>query len=227
MDTALLLYRGRALARLGLPDAAIDVFTLALRRRKDRAETFCASCATSGRCSTIRSAARRRRGGSWSGSMPRIRGSKMCVNGWGWGMTGAADDPPALAGEVRALLSRRTPADPFLTYQAVATALGLTPPGTIQRVAAALEETMREDVAAGRPMIAALVISARATSPGEVSSISRSRWAGFRKIPGSTVRHGRPSARQSSGHRLRLPPERIGSDHLISNQRIAVCNSWS
>ncbi|HBG99560.1 MAG TPA: hypothetical protein DDY29_12845 [Rhodobacteraceae bacterium] len=46
-----------------------------------------------------------------------------------------------------------------MTYQAVATALGLTPPGTIQRVAAALEETMREDVAAGRPMIAALVIS--------------------------------------------------------------------
>jgi hypothetical protein len=74
-------------------------------------------------------------------------------------MTGAADDPPALAGEVRALLSRRTPADPFLTYQAVAAALALTPPGTIQRVAAALEQTMREDVAAGRPMIAALVIS--------------------------------------------------------------------
>ncbi len=40
VDTALLLYRGRALARLGLPDAAIDVFTLALRRRKDRAETL-------------------------------------------------------------------------------------------------------------------------------------------------------------------------------------------
>jgi Flp pilus assembly protein TadD len=40
VDTALLLYRGRALARLGLPDAAIDVFTLALRRRKDRAEAL-------------------------------------------------------------------------------------------------------------------------------------------------------------------------------------------
>jgi hypothetical protein len=61
-------------------------------------------------------------------------------------MTGAADDPPALAAEVRALLSRRRPADPFLTYQSVATALGLQPPGTIQRVAAALEQTMREDV---------------------------------------------------------------------------------
>jgi hypothetical protein len=80
-------------------------------------------------------------------------------------VTGAGDDPTALAAEVRALLSRRTPADPFLTYQAVATGLGLTPPGTIHRVAAALEETMREDVAACRPMIAALVISRAGDMP--------------------------------------------------------------
>ena len=40
VETALLLYRGRALARLGLPDAAIDTFTLALRRRKGRAQTL-------------------------------------------------------------------------------------------------------------------------------------------------------------------------------------------
>jgi len=40
VETALLLYRGRALARLGLADAALDVFTLALRRRKDRADTL-------------------------------------------------------------------------------------------------------------------------------------------------------------------------------------------
>ncbi|MBE0455292.1 MAG: DUF4236 domain-containing protein [Roseovarius sp.] len=38
VDTAILLYRGKALAALGLPDAAIDVFTLANRRRKDRPE---------------------------------------------------------------------------------------------------------------------------------------------------------------------------------------------
>ena len=38
VDTAILLYRGRALASLGMPDAAIDVFTLANRRRKDRPE---------------------------------------------------------------------------------------------------------------------------------------------------------------------------------------------
>jgi len=38
VDTAILLYRGKALAALGMPDAAIDVFTLANRRRKDRPE---------------------------------------------------------------------------------------------------------------------------------------------------------------------------------------------
>ncbi len=40
VDTAILLYRGKALAALGLPDAAIDVFTLANRRRKDRPEAL-------------------------------------------------------------------------------------------------------------------------------------------------------------------------------------------
>ncbi|MCC5988321.1 MAG: DUF4236 domain-containing protein [Pararhodobacter sp.] len=40
VDTAILLYRGKALAALDLPDAAIDVFTLANRRRKDRPEAL-------------------------------------------------------------------------------------------------------------------------------------------------------------------------------------------
>ena len=80
-------------------------------------------------------------------------------------MTDVGDDPTALAADLRTLLSRLAPVDPFLTYQAVATALGLTPPGTIQRVAAALDQTMREDVAAGRPMIAALVISRSGDMP--------------------------------------------------------------
>jgi hypothetical protein len=71
----------------------------------------------------------------------------------------------ALAGEARALLSRRSPADSFTTYQGLAAELGLQPPGTIQRVAAALEQTMREDVAAGLPMIAALVISRAGDMP--------------------------------------------------------------
>ncbi|AXY41950.1 hypothetical protein [Halomonas sp. JS92-SW72] len=52
-----------------------------------------------------------------------------------------------------------------ITYQQAAEALGLTPPRTIQRVALALETLMREDVAAGRPLIAALVVSRRGDLP--------------------------------------------------------------
>lgn len=72
---------------------------------------------------------------------------------------------PALAKTIRETLGRRDPEDPLITYQALASKLGLQPPGTIQRVAAALEQTMREDVAAGRPMIAALVISRAGDMP--------------------------------------------------------------
>jgi hypothetical protein len=52
-----------------------------------------------------------------------------------------------------------------ITYQQAAEALGLAPPRTIQRVALALETLMREDVAAGRPLIAALVVSRRGDLP--------------------------------------------------------------
>lgn len=49
--------------------------------------------------------------------------------------------------------------DATLTYQGLARALDLKPPHTIHRVIQALEWTMREDAAAGRPFIAARVIS--------------------------------------------------------------------
>jgi len=45
------------------------------------------------------------------------------------------------------------------TYQQVAAALGLEPPRTIHRVALALEGLMDEDAAAGRPLLAAVVVS--------------------------------------------------------------------
>lgn len=40
VDTAILLYRGKALVALDLPDAAIKVLTLANRRRKDRPDAL-------------------------------------------------------------------------------------------------------------------------------------------------------------------------------------------
>lgn len=52
-----------------------------------------------------------------------------------------------------------------ITYRQLAELLGLQPPGTIQRVALALEATMREDAEQGRPFIAALVVSRRDSLP--------------------------------------------------------------
>ncbi|MCP1676211.1 hypothetical protein J2T57_003370 [Natronocella acetinitrilica] len=73
---------------------------------------------------------------------------------------------PDLAPRLREILSDLPDAVP-ITYQQAADALGLSPPRTIQRVAQALEDLMREDVAAGRPMIAVLVVSRRGGLPGQ------------------------------------------------------------
>jgi hypothetical protein len=45
------------------------------------------------------------------------------------------------------------------TYAELATRLGLEPPNTIRRVAEALEDIMKDDVAAGRPLLSALCVS--------------------------------------------------------------------
>ena len=45
------------------------------------------------------------------------------------------------------------------TYRELASRLGLEPPNTIHRVTQALEELMADDVAADRPMLAAICVS--------------------------------------------------------------------
>lgn len=74
---------------------------------------------------------------------------------------------PNLAAQVRQLLETLPEERLPITYQQVAEALGLEPPRTIQRVAQALEALMREDAEAGRPFIAALVISRRGHLPAQ------------------------------------------------------------
>lgn len=68
-----------------------------------------------------------------------------------------ADDVDTAA--LRGLLEEAARAGTTRTYQQVATALGLEPPQTIHRVALALERLMHEDVAARRPLLAAVVVS--------------------------------------------------------------------
>ena len=76
-----------------------------------------------------------------------------------------SDIEVGIAVRFRDILSARGPDGPFITYQALASMLDLSPPRTIQQVAGALEQLMREDVAAGRPMIAALVVSRAGDMP--------------------------------------------------------------
>jgi hypothetical protein len=68
-------------------------------------------------------------------------------------------DDADLPQRVRAHLQGLTPAQVPVTYRELANGLGLRPPHTIHRLALALEATMHEDVDAGRPLIAALVVS--------------------------------------------------------------------
>lgn len=68
---------------------------------------------------------------------------------------------PGLALTVRVFLRRIAASATTITYQDLANALQLQPPNTIHQLTTALEHTMREDADAGRPFIAALVVSKR------------------------------------------------------------------
>ena len=64
-----------------------------------------------------------------------------------------------LASRVRVHLCQIVGQKPPITYQALAKALGLSPPNTINQLTVALEHLIEEDAAAARPLIAALVVS--------------------------------------------------------------------
>ncbi|MCL4675693.1 MAG: hypothetical protein KJZ59_06655, partial [Pararhodobacter sp.] len=69
---------------------------------------------------------------------------------------------------VRAWLEALPPEKLPITYGRLARGLGLYAPGSVRKVTAALEATMREDAAADRPFIAARVVSrGPAQSPGQ------------------------------------------------------------
>lgn len=73
-----------------------------------------------------------------------------------------SDEDPSLAIRIRSHLEALAPSAPTISYGALARVLGLWQPGSVRRITRALEDTMREDAHAGRPFIAARVVS-RAT----------------------------------------------------------------
>ncbi len=69
--------------------------------------------------------------------------------------------PPVSAAALRRLLVAQARRRRTLTYRDAAARLALAPPLSIHRLADALEAQMAEDARAGRPMLAALVVSRR------------------------------------------------------------------
>src|SRR5690625_4142326 len=72
----------------------------------------------------------------------------------------------SLQDRLRQLLREQARTGDSVTYRDLAQRLGLTPPGTIRQVAQALESLMAEDAAAGRPLLAALVVSRKSRQAG-------------------------------------------------------------
>ncbi|HLW26089.1 MAG TPA: hypothetical protein VKY54_00030 [Kiloniellales bacterium] len=60
---------------------------------------------------------------------------------------------------LRKILLEQARAGSLATYRQLAERLSLRPPGTIRRVAEALEILMTEDASAGRPLVAAFCVS--------------------------------------------------------------------
>ncbi len=123
----------------------------------------------------------------------------------------AAEREQALADRVRAYLAALLPSDVPVAYGTIARAMGLWTPGSIRRITAALETTMREDAAADRPFIAVRAVSrARDSLPargffdlaialsrgpeideGEAAFLARER-AGLDQTLGSRLRAATP-----------------------------------
>lgn len=98
-----------------------------------------------------------------------------------------------LPGRLRVFLVETARRAAPVTYKQAADHLGLRPPHTIHRVTVALETLMTEDAAAGRPFLAALVVSrtqAGLPGPGFFDTAGHfGRFTGEPSGPGAAAYH--------------------------------------
>ena len=119
----------------------------------------------------------------------------MTATAWDLSATTTVGDnaPATLTRQLRAHLQSVATQRIPITYREAAEALRLAPPNTIHQVTEALEQLMAEDAAAGRPFIAAIVISkARGglPAPGFFDCAARlGRFAGDATGPDASVFH--------------------------------------
>ena len=110
-----------------------------------------------------------------------------------------------------------------ITYHEAARGIGLTPPHVIHSLTTLLEELMAEDAAAGRPFIAAMVVSrARDGLPAPASSRPPPGSAAIGATPGARRRW--PGTPPSSRWPTPSTPRRR-TDRAIRRQRSAVTAS--
>jgi len=131
---------------------------------------------------------------------------------------GIARKPPPAQGSIelrcRAYLIRIAMLAEPITYRALAAALTVRPPHSIHQVTDALEELMREDALAGRPFIAALVVSrvrdglpapgffdmARRLGRFDGASLGEEAWAYYAREFADAVVHWGALAEARSDH---------------------------
>ena len=101
---------------------------------------------------TVRSASR-----SWAAEL--LPDGSVCEVPPPGALSQTSDVNRRLRDKVRRYLETLSAEDVPITYGQLARALRVSAPGSIRKVTGALEATMREDAAAGRPFIAALVVS--------------------------------------------------------------------
>jgi hypothetical protein len=77
----------------------------------------------------------------------------------GWGAAGGSPRDGCLKERLREELLEQARTGLPVTYKELADRLELPPPRTIHRLTEALEQLMEEDVAAGRPLLAAFAVS--------------------------------------------------------------------
>ena len=102
------------------------------------------------------------------------------------------------ARRLQAVLEDLAPQGRSITYRELAAAAGILPPHSIHRVTEALEELIRQDHAAGRPLLAALAVSRGAAGipgPGFFMLLqSLGRYRGPPKGPEAAACHARELA---------------------------------
>lgn len=105
---------------------------------------------------------------------------------------------------LREALVPRAAAGATVTYQQLARELELRPPASIHRLTAALEALMTEDASAGRPLLAAVVVSRTRAGLPAPGFFTHARELGCLQCPAADAEMGPGTSAWHRHERVRL-----------------------